>query len=292
MLPRPPRSTLFPYTTLFRSARQAAYRPQRLEARSVDCRRDVRRAGAQAAHRVPDHASRRRLRLTLELDQQQCFEPLGQAGGDRKSTRLNSSHTVISYAVFCLNAPPTTEIYTLSLHDALPICSPGGVPPTASRGSLGRLPSRRAPCWRAGRAPRPRPRLAPPPASHARTRSAAVLRAPRAGRGRSEEHTSELQSHSDLVCRLLLECSPDHRDLHSFPTRRSSDLLARRRTAHSVSRLARSTAVATCAVLARRPRTASPTTPRAAACVSRSNSISSSASSPSGRPGEIGRAHV
>ena len=66
-------------------ARQAAYRPQRLEARAVDCRRDVRRAGAQAAHRVPDHASRRRLRLTLELDQQQCFEPLGQAGGSARS---------------------------------------------------------------------------------------------------------------------------------------------------------------------------------------------------------------
>src|SRR5436853_118799 len=41
---------------------------------------------------------------------------------DRKSTRLNSSHLGISYAVFCLKAPATTEIYTLSLHDALPIC--------------------------------------------------------------------------------------------------------------------------------------------------------------------------
>src|SRR5437588_570517 len=43
-------------------------------------------------------------------------------------------------------------------------------------------------------------------------------------RSRSEEHTSELQSHSDLVCRLLLEKAGHHRDLHSFPTRRSSDL--------------------------------------------------------------------
>src|SRR6266550_6569949 len=57
-----------------------------------------------------------------------------------------------------------------------------------------------------------------------------------------------------------------------FSGRRARAGLARRRTAHSVSRLARSTAVATCAVLARRPRTASPTTPRAAACVSRSRS--------------------
>src|SRR5688572_8395179 len=40
---------------------------------------------------------------------------------DRKSTRLNSSHSQISYAVFCLNDTATTQIYTLSLHDALPI---------------------------------------------------------------------------------------------------------------------------------------------------------------------------
>src|SRR5438034_1279344 len=43
---------------------------------------------------------------------------------------------------------------------------------------------------------------------------------------RSEEHTSELQSHSDLVCRLLLEPYAPPHDLHSFPTRRSSDLAA------------------------------------------------------------------
>src|SRR5437016_223060 len=41
---------------------------------------------------------------------------------------------------------------------------------------------------------------------------------------RSEEHTSELQSLTNLVCRLLLECFADHQELHSFPTRRSSDL--------------------------------------------------------------------
>src|SRR5947207_1712848 len=44
-----------------------------------------------------------------------------RAASDRKSTRLNSSHTVISYAVFCLKVPATIDIYTLSLHDALPI---------------------------------------------------------------------------------------------------------------------------------------------------------------------------
>src|SRR5437867_598967 len=44
------------------------------------------------------------------------------AGSDRKSTRLNSSHRTISYAVFCLIEPRTPASYTLSLHDALPIC--------------------------------------------------------------------------------------------------------------------------------------------------------------------------
>src|SRR5207253_303488 len=50
------------------------------------------------------------------------------------------------------------------------------------------------------------------------------------GRGRpwrSEEHTSELQSRGHLVCRLLLEFYADHQALHSFPTRRSSDLQCR-----------------------------------------------------------------
>src|SRR5260221_3717136 len=97
MIRRPPRSTLFPYTTLFRSA-----------FRKVDGGLG---AGLPAA-------------LCSGV---RCGCGPGQPGacaaGDRKSTRLNSSHTVISYAVFCL---------------------------------------------------------------------------------RSEKHTSELQSHSDLVCRLLL----------------------------------------------------------------------------------------
>src|ERR1035441_7852020 len=51
-------------------------------------------------------------------------EKIGLRSGweiDRKSTRLNSSHLGISYAVFCFNDTATTDIYTLSLHDALPI---------------------------------------------------------------------------------------------------------------------------------------------------------------------------
>src|SRR5438067_9874780 len=74
MIRRPPRSTLFPYTTLFRSG--AARRPARAPA--PPCGRATRRG------------MRRRVAL-----------PHGGAG-DRKSTRLNSSHVSISYAVFCL----------------------------------------------------------------------------------------------------------------------------------------------------------------------------------------------
>src|SRR5690348_17587844 len=86
--------------------------------------------------------------------------------------------------MFHFNSTPTTEIYTLSLHDALPICIPG-------------RPTRR----RARRQPRHRatPRATSPP-----SRREAAPRRRRCGR-RSEEHTSELQSPVHLVCRLLLE---------------------------------------------------------------------------------------
>src|SRR6202795_594319 len=125
---------------------------------------------------------------------------------DRKSTRLNSSHYSISYAVFCLkkkifgfatrtrcnrdpanlpgplfrprpvfalfffNDPAPTEIYTLSLHDPLPISDSKEQPATAGADK----------CVR-----------------NALSRPAYSIR--------SEEHTSELQSLIDLVCRLLLE---------------------------------------------------------------------------------------
>src|SRR3712207_8972404 len=79
---------------------------------------------------------------------------------------------------FFFNDTATTEIYTLSLHDALPICWRGRGPCRATR-----HPGRRA-CRNPAAAPRPRWR---------------------ARRGRSEEHTSELQSRQYLVCRLLLE---------------------------------------------------------------------------------------
>src|SRR5690606_41835111 len=104
-----------------------------------------------------------------------------------------------------LNDPPTPEIYTLSLHDALPIweCSSRG----AGARTLHPRPSRPpGPGVRLGashpRLPRPgRPGIAAPPAAGgARTPGCLSVRFPR-----SEEHTSELQSRENLVCRLLLE---------------------------------------------------------------------------------------
>src|SRR5690349_23217846 len=87
MLRRPPRSTLFPYTTLFRSP-QGAGRDAGLG--GAHDRQGV--GGAHGAGRLPRPGRRgRRARRVRSL--------LGQ---DRKSTRLNSSHVEISYAVFCL----------------------------------------------------------------------------------------------------------------------------------------------------------------------------------------------
>src|SRR2546430_1291646 len=77
MIRRPPRSTLFPYTTLFRSH----------SARAVAADRPHREAETGRA-RPPPCVARR--------------EVARGAGRDRKSTRLNSSHSQISYAVFCL----------------------------------------------------------------------------------------------------------------------------------------------------------------------------------------------
>src|SRR5256885_10084755 len=83
MIRRPPRSTLFPYTTLFRSLADGGEVRRRLFRRRLPVAPAVERPGA-AEGAVPR-------------------APAGQlGGGDRKSTRLNSSHLVISYAVFCL----------------------------------------------------------------------------------------------------------------------------------------------------------------------------------------------
>src|SRR3712207_7285243 len=89
---------------------------------------------------------------------------------------------------FFFNDTATTEIYTLSLHDALPISE-------LRRGEAGRAAPAREPALLAAPAA---PRHAPVLAGLRRPRALGPL-------GRSEEHTSELQSRQYIVCRLLLE---------------------------------------------------------------------------------------
>src|SRR5256885_5729172 len=94
MIRRPPRSTLFPYTTLFRSVGyigKSRVGHELIQCRSAVVNQSVRTAvGAQAAS------------STLVAVPVLCRYGEPSATEDRKSTRLNSSHLVISYAVFCL----------------------------------------------------------------------------------------------------------------------------------------------------------------------------------------------
>src|SRR2546430_2231165 len=130
MIRRPPRSTLFPYTTLFRSDRKRGQRKTQI--------RPTRSKRRPQPNKRPSSSISQRSRLwTVRNRPTRATWPTFPI--DRKSTRLNSSHSQISYAVFCLkkkksnishnfillffffNDTATTEIYTLSLHDALPI---------------------------------------------------------------------------------------------------------------------------------------------------------------------------
>src|SRR3712207_7381207 len=113
MIRRPPRSTLFPYTTLFRSRRApAAGVPgpergrQRVDLRrgGVRRRRHARARPGAAAPQAPGLGARRRR--------------------DRKSTRLNSSHANISYAVFCLKKKKNTLLAYIHQPSSLLSCLP------------------------------------------------------------------------------------------------------------------------------------------------------------------------
>src|SRR5256885_9964935 len=102
MIRRPPRSTLFPYTTLFRSGREVVEdrRGNAIVALSRLSRRRRRRGWRQRFGERP-------VRVRQDVIGHPCDEERGDLndehqGHDRKSTRLNSSHLVISYAVFCL----------------------------------------------------------------------------------------------------------------------------------------------------------------------------------------------
>src|SRR5207253_5309431 len=98
--------------------------------------------------------------------------------------------------------PATAAIYTLSLHDALPICCRGGRPLSASSSALNALLRAKFPHMREYERTRWRKPLAAGTGSvSSQLRVFATLFA----HTRSEEHTSELQSRGHLVCRLLLE---------------------------------------------------------------------------------------
>src|SRR3712207_7315068 len=120
MIRRPPRSTLFPYTTLFRSEHRRAAEG------AAGGRRPGVGAGVPRLHRRGDHG--------LLPDRAHGHEPHGLRDGarrqpaDRKSTRLNSSHANISYAVFCLKKKTQTYSTVLST-------------PTASSPSISRSDS-------------------------------------------------------------------------------------------------------------------------------------------------------
>src|ERR1039458_170797 len=150
----PPRSTLFPYTTLFRS--ESGHRLRGGAGAPVGAQRNARRLPHDRWRRSEEHTSELQSLRHLVCRLLRAADPrdlhsfptrrssdlnpdivyvaaLGHLwgpnemrgvyrttdGGDRKSTRLNSSHLGISYAVFFVQRTP--EIYTLSLHDALPI---------------------------------------------------------------------------------------------------------------------------------------------------------------------------
>src|SRR5947209_16027447 len=86
MIRPPPRSTLFPYTTLFRSLAKTQQQ----------------NANARAKERISDLEDFVRRFRAHKAKARQATSPCVRGSGDRKSTRLNSSHANISYAVFCL----------------------------------------------------------------------------------------------------------------------------------------------------------------------------------------------
>src|SRR3712207_6854841 len=93
MIRRPPRSTLFPYTTLFRSLRDEM--DDVMQRVYTEVNNGVYRCGFSGSQRAYDKAYDR------------LFTALDWLSEDRKSTRLNSSHANISYAVFCLKKKKT-----------------------------------------------------------------------------------------------------------------------------------------------------------------------------------------
>src|SRR3712207_7479878 len=96
MIRRPPTSTLFPYTTPFRSLRGL------FRGAEVDHRRGLAAAAAAGHRRLVEVGEQPVVVLPRQRVELVVVAPAAGEGQDRKSTRLNSSHANISYAVFCL----------------------------------------------------------------------------------------------------------------------------------------------------------------------------------------------
>src|SRR3712207_7653067 len=102
MIRRPPRSTLFPYTTLFRSSVDAPVTIDEVASALEEC---------AALGQIELHV------LGWEWEMGLTGPNAGGSGQDRKSTRLNSSHANISYAVFCLKKKNIQSLLQLDRHD-------------------------------------------------------------------------------------------------------------------------------------------------------------------------------
>src|SRR3712207_7007199 len=102
MIRRPPRSTLFPYTTLFRSEFVACFNPGNRHERTPSWTANT-PEGRWRAYTYDELLARDKVNLDIFWLRDE----------DRKSTRLNSSHANISYAVFCLKKKKKTTLYLL-----------------------------------------------------------------------------------------------------------------------------------------------------------------------------------
>src|SRR5437867_8896513 len=102
MLRPPPRSTLFPYTTLFRS--RGELHGEVVELRSIDYYRHVGGNNIYDGYRFAGNIG-----MTFVNPRLYTFD----LNGDRKSTRLNSSHRTISYAVFCLKKKKKVYVFAV-----------------------------------------------------------------------------------------------------------------------------------------------------------------------------------
>src|SRR5439155_18973207 len=101
MIRRPPRSTLFPYTTLFRSERTSAQLTSMLQPLG------------QCVRHFAQRTIGRLLAAPLSQLDDSLPQLLAHRDADRKSTRLNSSHVAISYAVFCLKKKKINKVYNI-----------------------------------------------------------------------------------------------------------------------------------------------------------------------------------